>query len=86
MARLFYVCHGFSCELGTNAIRNQRKGYRRAFTISAVVVLVLLATAATRLAFRWPFTLANMQKELATATSGSVQTGTYDHTSYGLDK
>ena len=52
---------------------SKRRDYKRVFTIAAVAVLVLLATAAILLAIKWPFTMAKMQKELATETSGSVE-------------
>ena len=52
---------------------SKRRNYKRVFTIAAVAVLVLLATAAMLLAIKWPFTMAKMQKELATETSGSVE-------------
>lgn len=52
---------------------SKRGDYKRVFTISAVAVVVLLATVAILSAIKWPFTMAKMQKELATETSGMVQ-------------
>ena len=51
----------------------KRHGHKRAFLITAIVVLILVATAAALLAIKWPFTPAKMTAELASATSGRIQ-------------
>lgn len=51
----------------------KRHWHRRALLIAAIVALILVATAAARLAINWPFTPAKMTAELASATSGRIQ-------------
>src|SRR5579863_285839 len=50
-----------------------RRNYRRILIGAGVVVLILLAGAATFLAVKWPFTREKIQRELATAASGNIQ-------------